>query len=461
MSAPDVLIVGAGPAGTRAAVALAERGLRPVVVDEAPKSGGQIYRRPPPGFTRKPRALYGFEARKAERLHRLFDSLGDRIVYRPETLVWNLWAQQAYLLGPNGSETLSFDAIVLATGAMDRILPFPGWTTPGVFTLGGAQVALKYQACVIGRRVVFLGSGPLLYLVAYQYARHGAKVGALLDTAAFRDGVRALHKLLSGRAMFAKGLYYRAWLQTHGVPIENAIAPLAVEGKDRVEALRYRDRRGREQRISCDAIGFGYGLKSETELAELLHCTFGFDELDHQWLPESDPDGRASIAGVYLAGDGAGVAGADAAELRGELAALALLADHGYPVNLERVVKLRERLRRLRRFRAGLETAFPFPSHLVKALPDETILCRCEAIRVGELRAAARDLGVSEVNRAKAFTRVGMGPCQGRLCASAVAEVLAQALGLEAGEVGRLRGQAPVKPLPIAEMTGPGASQAA
>ncbi len=453
MTAPRVLIVGAGPAGSRAAATLAAAGLRPVVVDEAPRSGGQIYRRPPLEFSRPAKDLYGFEAVKARDLHQSFDNLGGTVDYRPDTLVWNVFDDEACTRHSDGTlDRIPYDAILLATGAMDRIIPFPGWTTPGVYTLGAAQIAYKYQGCAIGDRVALLGTGPLLYLVAYQYAAHGMEVAAVLDTARLSDGVRALPDLLCGGATFAKGLYYRSWLTLRGVPVRGDITPMGVDGENRVRGLRYRDRGGRERHVACDALAFGYSLRSETQLADLLGCAFEFDPLGYQWYPAADGDGRASIINIYLAGDGAGISGADAAERRGELAALALLTDYGQAVNTRRMVRLRRELARMRRFRRGLETAFPFPRHLAEHLGDDVLLCRCEAIRAGEFRALARDLGATEMNRAKAFSRVGMGRCQGRICHAAAAEVLAEQLGCEAAAVGRLRGQAPVKPLPIPEL---------
>lgn len=449
MSALRVLVVGAGPAGTRAAETLASHGLRPIVVDEGKRSGGQIYRRPPEGFARPPEALYGFAAAKAARLHAAFDALEGRIDYRPESLVWNVWEGSALVLGPRGQDVIPFDAILLASGAMDRTIPFPGWTLPGVFTLGGAQVALKYQACHVGRRVVFAGTGPLLYLVAYQYLRSGAEIVALIDSARASDGLAALPKLFAGAGALAKGLYYQAFLRLRGIAHFAGAGPLQALGEGHVEAVRFRDGSGRERRLRCDALAVGWGLKSETQLADLLRCPFRFDPLDRQWLPERDENGRAARPGVYLAGDGAGILGADAAELEGELAALALLADHGRKVDRRRMAELHAMIAHLARFREGLERAFPFPARFAVEIPDETILCRCEAIRAGEFRAVLREDGARELNRAKALSRVGMGRCQGRVCGPAATEVAAATLGIGVEAVGRLRGQAPVKPLPI------------
>ena len=445
---PTVLIVGAGPAGTRAAETLVDHGISPVVVDEGTRSGGQIYRRPPEGFRRPAAALYGFEARKAQAVHAALDGIRDRIDYRPGTLIWNIEGGVAQAVGPSGIERIAFDAIVLATGAMDRVIPFPGWTLPGVFTMGGSQVSLKAQGCAIGDPVVFMGTGPLLYLVAYQYAHAGAQVAAVLDTSRARQAIPVLPNLLWGGRTFGKGIWYMTWLRAAGIPLRAGITPVAAEGESALQAVRYRDRRGREHKIACTGLGIGYSVKSEVQLAELAGCEMVFDPLAQQWLPQTDEDGCALRGSIYLAGDGAGVAGADAAEVRGRLAALALLADTGITIDRALQTRLRARLRGIMRFRNALERALPTPFHLARTLPDETVICRCEAITAGDIREG-RTLSPAEMNRAKAFTRVGMGRCQGRVCGPAAAQILAAARGCDVAEVGRLRGQAPVKPLAI------------
>jgi len=450
MAEPTVIVVGAGPAGTRAAARLVAAGLRPLVVDEGRQSGGQIYRRQPENFRRKSTELYGFEAAKAESLHRTFDVLRPHIEYRPETLAWNVYDGALHLLHNDRSEAVRFDALILASGATDRIMPLPGWTLPGTYSLGGAQIALKAQACAIGNRPVFLGTGPLLYLVAYQYAKAGIDVDAVLDTSRFRRRIAALPALSSRPGMLAKGLYYSLWLARHGVPVLTGVTPIAIAGETRVAGVTVRDSRGRTRQYACDAVGLGYGLRSETQLADLARCQFSFDPLARQWLPETDPDGRTSTPGVYLAGDGARILGADAAELAGRLAACAALSDLGRAVPADEVERLRRALRPMMRFRRGLEQAFAWPANLAAGLPDDTLLCRCEAITAGELRRTATELGAPEMNRAKAFSRIGMGRCQGRFCGLAAAEILAAALGVPIDQVGRLRGQAPIKPLSIA-----------
>lgn len=457
MADPRIVIVGAGPAGIRAAETLAGNGLQPVLIDEAPRCGGQIYRQPPDnaGFARTSDELYGFEADRARALHATCDRLAGRIDYRPQTLAWDILDRRVFTERMGRVEPVAFDALILATGAMDRIIPFPGWTLPGVFSLGGAQIALKAQGCAIGRRPVFMGTGPLLYLVAWQYAKAGVMPAAVLDTSPFQLRIKAVPQLLANWRLFSQGVRIHGALRRLGVRIETGIVPVAATGRETVTAICYRKGSSPDTStaISCDSIAFGYGLKSETQLAELAGCQFRWNHEVRQWLPERDPAGRAIGADrLYLAGDGAGIGGAEAAELQGARTAWAVLEDLGRPMDGRQVAELDSNLRSRTRFRRGLETAFPFPAELARAIDDDTVVCRCEAITAKELRRSAYDLDATELNRAKAYSRLGMGRCQGRVCGPAAAEILSEALNLPIDKLGRLRCQAPVKPVSVATL---------
>ena len=454
------VIVGAGPAGVRAAEALVDAGLRPVVIDENARWGGQIYRQPPANaaFVRGKRTLYGFEAAKADAVHRTMAALLPHVDYRPDTLAWSCGAGRVDTLQDGREVTVPYSHLIVASGATDRMLPVPGWTLAGVYTLGGAQVALKAQGCAIGRHIVFAGTGPLLYLVAYQYAKAGAHVAAVLDTSPLRRQAGAAPALLRMPSIFAKGLYYHGWLRAHGVAIETGVTLERVLGDQHVTGLAWRAAGDSAQPapprvLDCDALGLGFGLRSETQLADLAGCRFGFDPLNRAWLPERDAAGRTSVRGLYVAGDGAGIAGADAAEASGRRAALALLDDAGIasrsPSGQPDAAALERTLARIGAFRAGLEAAFAPPAEQAARCPDDTIVCRCEEIDAGTLRRCVREGAATELNRLKALTRVGMGRCQGRMCGDAAALVLAAETGRPLADVGRLRAQPPVKPFPL------------
>lgn len=448
---PRVVIIGAGPAGTRCAQVLVSKGIRPLVIDENTRDGGQIYRRQPAGFTRSYGQLYGTEADKAKALHECFDSLRGQIDYWPETCVWGMAGKKLYTSHNGENREVEFDRLILCTGATDRLLPVKGWQHAGTFSLGGAQIALKAQAVSIGHRVVFMGTGPLLYLVAAQYTKAGAKVAAVLDTSGLRQRLQALPKMFAKPSVMLTGMQLMWRLWRAGVAMHSGITPDEIHGDAAagVSGVSWRDSKRRAHRLSCDAVAVGYHLRPETQLADLARCSFEFEQQTGQWVMQLDEHYRTSNPGVYAAGDCARVRGADAAEATGRLLATTVLADLGHAIDASFVLEQREQLKTLERFRLGLAQAFPWPAEHIAQLPDETIVCRCECISAGELRAVVREKGASEANRAKAFSRVGMGRCQGRYCAQTGAQIIASAAAVEVEAVGRLRGQAPVRPLQV------------
>lgn len=446
MNRPRVVIVGAGPAGIRAAECLAQAGVRPVLLDEARRPGGQIYRQPPQGFTRPGRKLYGSEAGKAKALHDCAARLAESglVEHLPGHIVLGIDRARGMIqvmAGEGGLRDIPYDRLILATGASDRVAPVPGWQAAGVYSLGAAQIALKAQGVALGRDIVLAGSGPLLTLVAVQLLAAGAGLRAVLDTAPMRQQLRGAPGLAMRPVAALRGLLMRARLR--GLYHAGAQLGSIDSGAAGVTALHWRDATGQSRQTRCDTVALGWHLRSETHLADLAGCTFAYDPLWAQWLPQADAMGRAG-PGLYLAGDGLAPRGADAAEVTGRLAAGACLRDIGLPAPEPRA-DLRH-LRRLSRFAAGIARAFPWPAEQVASLPDTTVLCRCEGITAGTLRETAGRVG-PDANRVKSLSRLGMGRCQGRYCQIAGAEVIAAATGADAGAAGWLRGQAPIRPV--------------
>lgn len=448
----QVVIVGAGPAGVRAAETLVLAGMRPIVIDEGTRSGGQIYRRQPEGFKRSYETLYGKEAHRALAVHETFDALRRHVDYRPETLVWNVAEGRVWAARGGETEAIAYDRLIVCSGATDRLAPVPGWQLAGCYSLGGSQVALKAQACSIGGAVVFMGTGPLLYYVASQYVKAGANVVAVLDTSPFAGRVKALPKLAEQPDLLWQGISLCFGLKRAGVAVLSGITPVEISGDPDtgVWGVTVRTGSGALRHFACDAVAMGWHLRPETQIADLARASFAFDPRTRQWLPEIDAEGRAGVPGLYLAGDGAKILGARSAEVTGELAALAVLADMGHPVDKDRRRHLLAERARYVRFAEGLAEAFPWPRQFVADTADSTVVCRCEGVTAGTLRASVGEAFATETNRAKAFSRVGMGRCQGRYCGNASAEIVSALRGEPVERAGRLRGQAPVKPIPVA-----------
>ncbi len=464
------LIIGSGPAGISAAQTLVDNSklieqltgqvVKPVVLTEAAFPGGQGLRRLNPEMGFEPRKLYKNEEAKYRNFHGNADALIDQIDYRPLTTVWSLYEGTAFIESAGEVDELPYSHVIIATGATDKIMPVKGWTLPGVYSLGGSQVALKDQGSFIGRKVVFAGSSPLLLLAALQYHRLGAKNIVVLDTTPFRAKLSALPGLRHSLRTAWQGARYMTELKSAGIPIHSGVALEEVRGKTHVESLVFRDRKGRIQTLDCDAVALGYGLRAETQLAELAGCRFEFENDFRQWLPVTDTDGRGA-KGIYLAGDGASIGGADCAIQSGKLAALAMLEDIATEASVmmpqaERaglqIEKRQSRgaVRQYRAFQRNLARIFRWPVDNVSSISDDTVVCRCEGVSAGEIRQSiAKEVGPVEVNRVKAITRCGMGRCQGRFCGLALAEITSQASGRSIEDVGRLRAQATVKPLNV------------
>ncbi|MBV2155750.1 NAD(P)/FAD-dependent oxidoreductase [Kitasatospora sp. SUK 42] len=422
----DLAVVGAGPAGLAAAVTAAELGLRCVLLDGGHSTGGQYYRHPAPGLgaARPDRLHHGWSvyAGLAERL-----SAAERAEFRAGHQVWALertgdgFAVHA-TRGPEAADrvTLRARTVLLAAGAYERQLPFPGWTLPGVVTAGGAQAMLKAGLVLPGRRIVVAGSGPLLLAAASSLVTAGADVPAVVEATNYLGYARRPGVLAAVPAKLVEGAGHGSALLRHGVRLRPRSAVVEAHGTDRVTAVtvarldaEWRPLPGTERRIDCDALAVGHGLLPQIDLATEL----GADTVtgpDGAVALKVDARLRTSVPGLWSAGETNGVGGADLAIAEGEL------AGHAIAGALPRAALLRRRAR-LRSFADVMAAAHrPGPGWTGWLRPD-TDVCRCEEVPVAKVREAVEELGAGDPRTVKLLTRAGMGWCQGRMCGPAVA----------------------------------------
>jgi len=456
VSAADLVVIGAGPAGLAAAASAAGLGLATQVLDEQPEPGGQIFREIERVAASHPAlfSLLGEDYGAGLELLGRFRASGAR--HLPRATVWQIDDERrVYYRHAAGAASIQARQVLIATGALERPVPVPGWTLPGVMSCGAAQTLLKSAALVPDGRVVLAGSGPLLLLVAVQLLRAGIRPAAVLETPIQRfAALRHLPRFAAAPGYLNKGLAMLRELRASGVPFRRGVRGLAVSGAGRAEAVRY-DWRGRRREQDVDLVLLHQGLAPNLNLALSLRCEHLWDESQRCFRPRLDPWGACSVPGVWIAGDGGGIAGARAAECSGALAALAAACSLGRISKHERDARakpfLRERERHLAA-RAFLDTLYRPPAEILAPSEPRTVVCRCEEVTAGEIRRLATEQDCPGPNQMKAFTRCGMGPCQGRLCGLTVTELIAESRNISPAEAGYYRIRPPVKPVTVGDL---------
>jgi NADPH-dependent 2,4-dienoyl-CoA reductase/sulfur reductase-like enzyme len=440
----DVLIVGAGPAGLAAGIETARHGLRTMLLDENPAPGGRIWQ------ALESRGAADADEASGIELIREFRASGVAAYY--EASVWGIEPGGLVFWSRNGAARSSrARRIVLATGTTERPMPIAGWTLPGVMTVGAAQVALKTGRLVPDGGTWIAGQGPLTVLYAAQAIRAGGKLAGILDLSARSARWRALRHLPGALADLCKGFGWLREIRRADVPILRATDVRAM-GDGALTGISFLDsNRWREQ--SADLLLLHDGVIPSIQLTRALGCAHVWDERQRCWRPRVNEWGETDVDGIVVAGDGAGVAGAAAAMFSGHIAGLGCAFTLG---RIDDAARDREAVPLRRRY--GLAVASrPFIDALFtpRAVnPDDDVLvCRCEEVTAGEVRAAVK-LGCQGLNQLKAFTRCGMGPCQGRMCGTSVAEVFAAARGLHPREVEPYRTRFPARPLTVGELAG-------
>lgn len=414
----DVLVIGAGPAGIAAAVRAAESGASIALLDDNPAAGGQIWR----SGAHQPATAWHWMARlnaaRVERLH------GWRVFASPRPGV--LLAERDSP-SPTASAEFSYRKLILATGARERFLPFPGWTLPNVMGAGGLDAMARGGLPVSGKRIVLAGSGPLLLAVAAHLAYRDAKIVAICEQAPLPRLVSFAAGLIAqpGKLLQAVSLR-RATLESR---FHTSCWPVAAKGNGKLEAVTLRQN-DKQWDVACDYLGCGFHLVPNIELPALLGCRI------HNGFVAVDDSQQTSAPGVFCVGEPTGIGGVDLAILEGQIAGL---------VAINRAAEARPLIRsrnKSQRFKRALQTTFEIDPRLRDLPSDNTIVCRCEDVRFGALRghSCARD--------AKLHTRCGMGPCQGRVCGTAT-EFL---FGWASDTV-----RPPVLPASIASLAGAGA----
>lgn len=450
----DAVAIGAGPGGLAFAVTAAKLGLKVLVLDEQDVPGGQIYRNIE-NQTPETLSVLGQEYRHGLSLVNAFRD--SRATYLSNAVAWKIEADGRLCYSKNGkSKEIKAKRIVIATGAMERPAPFPGWTKPGVMGVGAVDTLYKSSGIIPEGPVTMVGSGPLMLSVAIHLNELGVKVSDFLDTTPAFSTLRNLSKLpkamakpgymLKGAAMLLRTLNLVSNRKTN-------IARYAAKGNGKVETLSYT--KGLEQgAISTNQVLVHEGIIPRTEFPRQLGLKHAWDPVQRYWYPKLNRFGRTSRSNVYVAGDGGFVHGAVAAELKGRLAAIDIASELTQLTAAETEKLLKPVFKSLKQElapRPFIDGVYQ-PRQALYAVDDDTLVCRCEEVTAQQIRSAVIQ-GMETPEMVKSITRCGMGPCQSRMCSSALTEIIATETGKMMEEISPVSIRPPVRNLPIAELT--------
>jgi NADPH-dependent 2,4-dienoyl-CoA reductase/sulfur reductase-like enzyme len=431
---PDLLIVGAGPAGIAAALEASDHGLSVLLLDENSAHGGRIWQ-----ALERRGAKDADDKAALDAIARLRASPVDA---RYGATVWAIEPDRQVYFSQNGKVAIAEPkTILLATGTTERPVPIPGWTLPGVMTVGAAQIALKTGGLLPDGRTWLAGQGPLLLLYANQVLDAGGRIAGVIDLSARGAGLRAAGRLtLSSLFDVRKGLAWRQRLSRAGVRWLRATG-LRADGSAALSGITFTADHG-TQREPADTLLLHDGVIPSIQMSRAVGCAHEWSEAQHCWRPVTDEWGASSIPGILIAGDAAGIGGADAAFLSGRIAVLGLLG---------RQAEARD-LQAKRRMRLGIRPFLDATFRPLGLVPEEdTLVCRCEEITAAQIRAAAR-AGCQGMNQLKAYTRCGMGVCQGRTCGPVALDVLAASMRIPHARIEPLRTRFPIKPVKVGSL---------
>ncbi len=449
----DLAIIGAGPAGMTAAIQASELGLQCVVIDEQSAPGGQIYR----NIENDPlsnQSILGSDYHDGASIAQKFRASG--VTYLSSTVVWYIDGNgELGISHKDRARSINAKHVLIATGAIERPSPIPGWTLPGVMTAGAAQILLKSSAAVPSGPLVIAGSGPLLFLVASQLVKAGTTIAAILDTTPKKQlwsAMQYLPKALGASSYLVKGMQMILSLKRAKIPFYKGVSNIRAEGVDSVSSISFKVGEVAHS-LACENLLLHQGVVPNVQITRSLALEHHWDNKQRCWRPALDSWGRSTNPVIYVAGDSGGISGAKVAEVQGALSALSIACQQEKISTSKRDALasslLKQRAKHLR-IRDFLDVLYQ-PAQEMRTPSDDTMVCRCEEVNAGQIRQMVK-LGCLGPNQTKSFGRPGMGPCQGRLCGLTVSEIIAAERKVPVEEVGYYRIRPPLKPVTIGEL---------
>ena len=451
----DVIIIGAGPSGVKSALTCSKKDLKVLIIDSNGNSGGQIYRAPPKSYIKKSKKTLEenlIQIKFSEDLKR------NNIDTAYNHTVWQVSPGfKIDAFNENGTIQWNTKNLIVATGTYEKIIPFDGWTTPGVIGLAASTILLKAHQTIPGNKIVLAGNGPLLISVAYYILKFGGKVDAIVDTSSKFEWIKSMISLIFNPKNFIQGISWILKIIFSRVPIySNSLINKVFKIENGISVEIQNIKNKQIKKLTTEVLAVGHGLTPSTDISRLLKINHTYNDLKGGWIPRLDKYFRSSMQGLYITGDGAGISGAIPAEDKGELAAYALLKDQNIIIEKEFTNKTSRIIKRLNRyeiFAKGIAKLNFTPKDLINNISENTILCRCEDITKRDIINAVNN-GAKNLNQIKSWTRFGMGPCQGRTCQYSVAKVASEELKCNVKDLGYLTGRTPLRPFPLDKAIG-------
>ena len=410
-----IIVIGAGPAGLAAAEAASRNGSDIALIDSAPRLGGQYWR--------NKGTVKGYRSERADQLFAKV-SRAKSITHISEATVWSIEKDGElfrvnYLQG-GAESSLTAEKLIIATGAYDRSLPFPGWDQPGSMTPGAAQAVLKGHGVLVGKKIIVAGTGPFLLPVATGLAESGAEIVGLYEANNPMRWLLSLHALLLNPSKFVELVYYAKQLKKYRITLRfNRAVSSFTGGLATVTRLdsSFTFKKSGPETFAVDVVSVGWGFLPDVTIGGIVGCAQRVDT-DGTTVFSVNTDQRSSVDNIWIAGEATGIGGADLALIEGEIAGLSAS---------EQKISLTKKLTRLRKeiFANALKRSYPIRDGWQSWSQDSTTICRCEEVKLGEIRESVCELGAEDSRTAKLFTRAGMGLCQGRVCSRNVSELVA------------------------------------
>ncbi|MGR5143754.1 FAD-dependent oxidoreductase [Photobacterium sp. DNB23_23_1] len=448
----DVCIIGAGPAGMSAAITCAEHGANVAVIDEQPQPGGQIYRSVS-NHKNGSGEIFGPDYLRGADLVERFQNAS--ISYFGNSTLWRIDSDKTVYWSENGlAYRLQAKRVIIATGASERPFPFPGWTLPGVMTAGACQAMMKASA-LVPNQAVMVGTGPLLYLLAAQMIDAGAAPKAIVDTqhpSSYFSASKHIVSAWQGRKYLYKGLKLLAKVRRAGVKHYTKATNIKALGESSVNGISFEVGTVLHE-FETEILLCHIGVIPNVQLTRALSIKHNWDSVQCSWSPVLDDFGNSSLEGIAVAGDGRSIGGALVAEKQGQLAGLASLnatdqlSDKQFEIESQ---KIKQSINSELAIRPFLDALYRPPEEAYRPA-GSTIVCRCENVTAKQIRDQI-DAGVNGINQIKAYTRCGMGPCQGRHCGTTVSQMISDKLNMPMEKVGYYRIRNPIKPLTLGEL---------